>query len=176
MNRWAQPVEPVLTTNHPICQCVDLRQTFPGQYRFDWDEAYWAERSEFRAVEAPWLQIIPCKFGKIFPWGRRNLAAFCAAGGSKRRELENLSCVEIAQGGTPGTEVIVKFDVADIELIADVLKARHPRRYSAQRRAALGARLARVRPRARRQKIPTTGGLLRARTGDQASGQALGRP
>ena len=165
-----------MTTNHPICQCVDLRQTFPGQYRFEWDEAYWIERPEYRAVEAPWLQIIPCKFGKIFPWGRRNLAAFCAAGGSKRRELETLSCVEIAQGGTPGTEVIVKFDVADIEQVAEVLRARRPRQYAAKTKAVLKERLARVRPRSRPQKFPTTGGLLRARTGDQASGQALGRP
>ncbi len=168
--------EPVMTTNHPICQCVDLRATFPGQYRFEWDEAYAAERPDYRTVEAPWLTIIPCKFGKIFPWGRRNLAAFCAAGGSKRRELENLSCVEIAQGGTPGTEVIVKFDVADIEQVAEVLSARRPRQYSATTKAMLKERLARVRPRSRRQKFPATGGLLRARTDDQASGQAMSRP
>ncbi len=169
--------EPVMTTNHPICQCVDLRQTFPGQYRFGWDEAYRAERSEFRAVEAPWLTIIPCKFGKIYPHGGRKLGAYCNAGGAKRKELEALPCVQVTQGGGADCpEVIVTFDVADIELIADVLKARHPRRYSAQRRAALGARLARVRPRARRQKFPTTGGLLRAGTVDQASGQALSRP
>ncbi len=168
--------EPVMTTNHPICQCVDLRNTFGNRYRYDWDEAYWDERPEFRAVEAPWLQIIPCKFGKIFPWGRRNLAAFCDAGGSKRRELEHLSCVEIAQGGTPGTEVIVKFDVADIEQVAEVLRARRPRQYSAKTKAMLKERLARVRPRSRPQEFPTTGGLLRAGTGDQASGQALGRP
>ena len=170
-------MEPVLTTDHPVCQCVGLRQTFPGRYRFDWDEAYWAERSEFRAVEAPWLQIIPCKFGKIYPHGGRKLAAYCNAGGAKRKELETLPSVQLAQGGGADCpEVIVTFDVADIEQAAQVLKARRPRQYSATTKAMLKERLARVRPCSRPQKFPTTSGLLRATTADQASGQALGRP
>ena len=169
--------DPVLTTSHPICQCVDLRQTFPGRYRFEWDAAYWAERSEFRAVEAPWLTIIPCKFGKVFPWGGRKLAAYCDAGGAKRKELESLPCVLVTQGGGADCpEVIVTFDVSEIEQVAAVLKPRRPRQYSAKTKAMLKERLARVRPRSRRHKIPATGGLLRARTSDQASGQAMSRP
>ena len=123
-------IEPVLTTNHPICQCVDLRQTFSGQYRFEWDEAYNVERPEFRAIEAPWLTIIPCKFGKIFPWGRRLLAAYCPAGGAKRNELLRLDCVKVAQGG--GSEVVVTFDVADIDQVAAVMRPRRRRQHSAE--------------------------------------------
>ncbi len=170
-------IEPVLTTDHPICQCVDLKATFGNRYRYEWDAAYWAERSVFRAVEAPWLTIIPCKFGKIYPHGGRKLAAYCNAGGAKRKELETLPSVQVVQGGGADCpEVIVTFDVAEIEQMAQVLKPRRPRQYLAKTKARLKGRLARVRPRPRRQKFPTTGGLLRARTSDQASGQGLGRP
>ncbi len=169
--------DPVLTTSHPICQCVDFKATFGNRYRYEWDEAYWAERSEFRAVEAPWLTIIPCKFGKIYPHGGRKLAAYCNAGGAKRKELETLPCVQVTQGGGADCpEVIVTFDVAEIEKVAQVLKARRPRQYSAKTRAMLKERLAKVRPRSRPQKFPTTGGLLRARASDQAVGQAMSRP
>lgn len=120
---------------------MDLKATFGRRYRYDWDEAYWTERPDYRKVEAPWLQIIPCKLGKMFPWGGRKRAAFCDAGGSKRRELESLLCVEIAQGGTPGTEVIVTFDVAEIEQVAQVLKARRPRQISDTQKTELVARL-----------------------------------
>ncbi len=110
IQRQSALVEPILTTDHPVAQCVDLKATFGTRYRYEWDEAYSAERPEYRAVEAPWLTIIPCKFGRIFPWGGRTLAAYCDAGGMKCRELQNLPGVAVGQGGdvrVPGTNSIV---------------------------------------------------------------------
>ena len=128
--------EPILTTDHPRAQCVDLRQTFAGRFKFAWDEAYYAERPEFRRVEAAWLTTIPCKFGKIFPWGDRLLAAYCP-GTIKRCELERLPCVEIVQGGTPAPEVVVTFDVADFDTVAAVMQPRRRRHLSPEQRLAL---------------------------------------
>ena len=62
-----------------------LQATFGRQFRYAWDAARQAERPDRRGVEAPWLQTIPCKFGTIFPWGDRLLAAYCHAGAVKRR-------------------------------------------------------------------------------------------
>ena len=149
---------PVLTTIHPIAQCVDLRKTFPGQYRFEWDEAYAAERSDYRAVEAPWLTIISCKFGKIFPWGGRKLAAYCPAGGAKRNELLRLDCVKVAQGG--GSEVVVTFDVADIDQVAKVMKPRKRRQHSAEELARRTTRLTKARRIQERRKSSHKSGLL----------------
>ena len=84
------------------------------------------------------------------------LAAYCNAGSLKRVELERLSCVEVAQGGSPGPAVVVTFDVADFETVAVVMHPWRRRRYSEQTRAALRERLDRIRPRPRRRELPTT--------------------
>ena len=143
-----------LTTDHRENQCVDLRGTFAGRYRFEWDEAYHEERPERRSTEASWLTMTPCKFGKIFPWGDRTLAAYSNAGGVKRRELEALACVEVVQGGGQCQEVVVTFDVSDFDLVAEVLKARRPRQYSPEERARRTARLAKARSVRKRPKLP----------------------
>ena len=135
--------EPILTTNHPRAQCVDLRQTFADRrFKFAWDDAYHAERSEFRKAEAAWLTTIPCRTGKIYPHGGRHLAAFCSAGAPTRRALEALPCVTVTQGGGPRCpEVIVTFDVADVDTVAAIMQPRRQRRLSPEQRAAASARL-----------------------------------
>jgi len=130
-----------LTSGHPRAQCVDLRASFPGRFRFAYDEAYQAERSDLRKVEAPWLTLIPCKAGRVFPWGGRRLAAYCKAGAAKRRELEAVPGVSAVQGGQGYPEIMVTFDVDRIEAVAAVLGARRPRRLSPERRAAAIERL-----------------------------------
>lgn len=132
----------VLTSTHPGAPCVDLRATFAGQSRFARDEAYQAERSDFRAVEAPWLTVIPCRFGRIFPCGGRVLAACCRAGATKRRELAALEGVRVVQGAVEGCpELVVTFDVELIDQFAAVMQAKRPRRLSPEQRAAAVERL-----------------------------------
>ena len=108
----AGSVSPVLTSDHPIAQCVDLRASFRGLFRFAWDDAHGAERPDYRRVEAAWLTVIRCRFGKIFPWGGRLLAAYST---SRRRALVALPGVTVVLGGAVGQahapEVIVRFDV-----------------------------------------------------------------
>lgn len=137
-------MEVVITANHPKASCVDLRASFPGVYRFAWDEAYQAEQPRFRTVEAPWLTIIPGTHGKIFPWGGRMLAAYSSAGGTKRRELEALEGVTRVQGGSEGEyrDMVVTFDVGRIEAVASVLGSKVPRkRLSPDQRATQIERL-----------------------------------
>jgi hypothetical protein len=126
----------VLTTDHPIAQCVDLRATFAGQFRFGWDEAYAAERPDLRTREAAWLTIIPCRFGHIFPHGGRRLAAYTT---SRRRALAALPGVTVAQGGVGCPEVIVTFEVEAIAAVAELLQARRPRQVSPETKARLRA-------------------------------------
>lgn len=131
----------VLTTTHPVAQCVDLRATFKGHFRFTWDPAYAAERPDFRTVEAPWLTRIPCRAGFICPWGGRRLAAYSR---SRRRALQALPGVTVVQGGALGgqlcPEVIVTFDVSLIEAVAELLGARRPRVLSPEQREQFIAR------------------------------------
>ncbi len=116
----------IMTTEHPV-PCVDLRATFHGVFRFDWDEAYVAERPEFRAKEAPWLTLIPGRRGRIFPWGGRLLAAY-TNNRMARQALETLDGMTVRQGGTVGRfvcpEVIVTFDVDLIDSVAAILQSK----------------------------------------------------
>jgi len=118
----------VLTTTHPRAQCMDVRATFGRRFRYTRDDSSAAERSAFRTVETPCLSIIPCRFGKIFRWGGRVLAAYCPAGPAKRRALADLDGATVVQGVAVGCpEVVVTFDVNRIDQVAAVLHARRPR-------------------------------------------------
>jgi hypothetical protein len=135
--------EPILTTDHPRAQCVDLRRTFAGcPFKFAWDEAYHVERPDHRRIEAAWLTTLPCRVGTIYPHGGRRLAALCTAGAPTRRALEALACVTVRQGGGPGCpEVTVTFDVADFGTVAAIMQPRRRRRLSPEQRAEASARL-----------------------------------
>ncbi len=130
----------ILTTTHPT-PCVDLRATFAGQFRFAWDPSYEAERPDRRAIEAPWLTVIPGKHGKIFPWGGRVLAAYSNTRGV-RTVLEALEGGTVRQGGGECREVIVSFDVDLIETVAAILGSKRPlvrRPLTEKQRAVLAA-------------------------------------
>jgi len=127
-------VTAVLTTTHPRAQCVDLRATCAGAYRLVWDPAYAAERPDFRAVEAPWLTRIACRFGWIAPHGGRRLAAYST---TRRRPLAAWPGVTVAQGGPGCPEVLVTFEVDALPGVADLLGASRPRRISDAARARL---------------------------------------
>lgn len=133
----------VMDTQHRT-PCINLRESFKGVYKFGWDEAYHAERSEFRAYEAAWLTIIPGKFGKVFLWGGRRLAAYCPAGMAKREQLAVLGVVK--QGGGAAidrqsfSDVIVVFEPEQLAAVAEVLQLRKPRKpLNPAQRAALEA-------------------------------------
>lgn len=84
-----------------------------------------------------WLRLIPCKFGKIFPWSETHLAAY-VIGHKKAREFERLPFVTVAQGGGPGCgEVIVRFAPEHLEEMARVIGAKRRKRLSAAHRAKL---------------------------------------
>lgn len=122
----------------PSCNCVDLRATFGRQYRIELEESYWAEKPEYRADQAAWLMIIPCRFGHIYPFGGSTLAAWTYSP-SRRRRLAGLACCRIHQEGD--REITALFDVADFARVAAALRPRRRRRLSAEQRAASVERL-----------------------------------
>lgn len=149
-----------MPAEHSTRRCVDLRRTFGRRFRYEWDPAYHASTPKGRKSEQAWLTRIECKHGWIAPHGGRRLAAYCDAGPVKRRELEGLTCVGTVQGGGDCPEVIVTFDVADIEQIATVLKARRPRVYTSSERARRRSRLSKARALRKRSKSLDTDRLV----------------
>ncbi len=128
----------ILTTEHPVAQCVDLRAMLGDRFRCEFEESYYAELPEYRSVEACWLTIIPCRYGHISPQGERTLAAYSGSR-LKRLELAALDCVELYVEGDH--ELTVIFDVADFDRVAAVMEPRRRRRLSPEQRAACAERL-----------------------------------
>jgi hypothetical protein len=125
----------ILFASHAVAPCVDLRAMFGERFRFTDDPSLAAERSDRRRTERARLTRIPCAAGGfIAPAGGRRLLAFAT---TRRRRLRDLRCVRIAQDG--GDELIVTFDVTDLEAVATVLGAKRRRRLSDQHRAKLKA-------------------------------------
>ena len=59
----------------------------------------------------PWLQIIPCRHGHIYPYGGDRLVASTAKRGSVARKLSELDCTELWRDGDDGVGVL--FHVCD---------------------------------------------------------------
>jgi hypothetical protein len=120
--------------------CVDLRAMFAGEYRLAYDESHHAEALEFRADEAAWLTVIPCRRrgDHIYPHGGPTLAAF-TTGREIRARLLALDCVRVHQDGRDGSkpETTVLFAAVDFGRVAAVMEPRRRRKLSPEHRAAL---------------------------------------
>jgi hypothetical protein len=119
-------------------ECINLRATFGDRFRVRYEESYYVQRGAFRPRgEDPWLQIIPCDFGHIGPWGGSTLAACTNGRGPTVTRLTALACVKVAQNGTDGVNVL--FDVADFEQVAAIMRPKRRRKVSEAERQRLAA-------------------------------------
>jgi hypothetical protein len=106
-----------------VPECIDLADRFGRRYRVEYEESYFAQYGHRARVDDPWLRIIPCRAGHIFPWGKTTLAACTNTSGPTSRKLAALPCVALWQDGSDGLTVL--FDVAHFPAVAKVM---HPRR------------------------------------------------
>jgi len=130
--------EPAASPRRPTC--VNLKERFGRRYKVTYEESYYAERPEFRAAEAPWLMIIPCVRGHIYPHGGTTLAVFIQRGPRVNR-LAQVPGVRIKSDGDDGATFL--FDVADFDRVAEIVRPRkrRTRTVSPEERQALLERL-----------------------------------
>ncbi len=124
--------------------CINLRQRYGDRYKITHDESYRTERPEFRAAEEPWLQVIECRNGHVFPWGPDDdgvqwLAASTSRAGSVAKRLAALPFTTVVQDGTDG--VTVRFPPAHFTDVAEIMHPRRRRRLSAEARTQATERL-----------------------------------
>ena len=119
--------------------CINLKQHFGGRYRVQYEESYYVERPEFRAVGGPWLTMIPCQNGHIFPWGGSTVAACTNTRGRVATKLKKTASCKVAQDGDDGVTVL--FDVEDFEAVAEIMKPRKRRRLSEEQKQKAVERL-----------------------------------
>jgi len=122
-------------------KCVNLKNAFGKKYRIALEEP------NMRSDD-PWVQIIPCRYGHIFPHGGKLLAASVDGHPGVAGRLRKLRCCRVHQDGDFG-ELTVVFDIADFEKVAKVMRPRQRRQtnLTPEQRADIGSRLRRAKER-----------------------------
>jgi len=121
-----------------VSECVNLRERFGRRFKVVYEEAHRAEYGPNARTEDPWLMILLCEHGHVFPHGDDQLAAF-TDGPVIAKKLARLVCCEVWQEGDQ--ELTVLFDVADFDAVAQILKPRRRRRLTPAQRQAASERL-----------------------------------
>ena len=115
--------------------CINLKQRFGRQFRVAYEEGYYVEHGDHARAEDPWLQVLLCKHGHIYPQGGDMLAASSDKRGPLAKALVGLDCTTVLQDGDDG--VNVTFHVDHFDKIATLLQPRRRRRVSEQERQRL---------------------------------------
>ena len=116
--------------------CVNLKECFGRKYKVRREESYYADRGPRAWADDPWLQIMPCLLGHIFPHGGDVLAASTDKAGPTARKLKGLPFATVHQDGDDGVTVLFHAD-----RFGEVAAIMQPRR----RRVASEAEKARLR-------------------------------
>jgi hypothetical protein len=123
---------------HQKMNCVNLKEQFGKKYRVTYEESYHADRGAGARIADPWLLIVPCRYGHIFPHGTDTLAASVDGHPTVAGMLRRLPCCQIHQDGDFG-ELTVIFGVADFAKVARIMRPRRRRVISEAERDRLRA-------------------------------------
>jgi hypothetical protein len=78
-------------------KCVNLQTQFGDRYRVAFEESYCADHGATARADDPWLQIILCQHGHIYPHGAQMLGASTTKRGSVAKRILVLPSTEPAQ-------------------------------------------------------------------------------
>jgi hypothetical protein len=112
---------------------INLREKFGHRYRIEYDPAHTGRKDD------PWLQIIPCKRGHVYPHGGNLLGIATSSHGSTATAIAKLERVTVLQEGDDGINAI--FPVELLPKIAKLVKPRRKRQLSDKERQAAVERL-----------------------------------
>jgi len=119
-------------------EAINLKRRFYRRYRVTYEESYWAEYGPGARVEDPWLMILLCRYGHIYPHGGQMLAVSVDGHPNVAGRLRRLSCCRVHQDGD-FEELAVIFDVADFAQVAEIMRPRRRRQVSPAERERLRA-------------------------------------
>lgn len=117
---------------------INLRSLLGKKYKIEYDEAYYAEYGVNAKTEDPFLMVVPCQYGHIYPQGGQRLCASTNKRGPVAGKLKKLVDKEIAQIEQNGDDgLTVSFNVSDCEQFLEILKPRLRRKLSAEHKKRL---------------------------------------
>jgi hypothetical protein len=99
--------------------CINLRERFGKRFRIRYEESYRAQYGPRAWTPDPWLMIIPCRHGHVFPWGGDKLAASTNRRGGIARNIMALPGVTVHQDGSDGITAV--FHVDRFEAVAAIM-------------------------------------------------------
>jgi hypothetical protein len=106
--------------------CINLRERFP-KYQIEYDPAH-------KRGDDPWMQVIPCHYGHIYPQGGELLAV--ATNGRKvGLKLAKLPGVTVLQDGDDGMNIA--FPITALPKVAAIMKPRRRRKVTEKERERL---------------------------------------
>ncbi len=117
-------------------RCIDLKRQFGRRYRVRCEEGK-------ARISDPWLAVVECRHGHIYPHGGDQLGAATLRRGPVAKRLAALECTEVVADADDGVNVV--FDIADFAAVAAVMKPRRRRVLSAEHRLKLHAASQRTR-------------------------------
>ena len=117
-------------------ECIHLRDRFGDRYKVACEASYYAQYGANARGEDPWLQIIPCRYGHIFPHGGATLAVSVDGHPQIASRIALLRCCHVAQDGDRG-ELTANFHVDDFDAVAEIVRPRRKRQISVQERIRL---------------------------------------
>jgi hypothetical protein len=120
-----------------MATCVDLKAQFGDRFRITYEESYSADRGDGARAQDPWLLIMPCRYGRIYPHGGDLLGASTDRRGATARALAALPGVRVVQDGSDG--INVTFPKAEFEAVAAIMKPKRRRVLTAEQRERLVA-------------------------------------
>ena len=146
--------------------CPDLQRLFGDRFKLGHDPAYFADYGDGAHRHNPWLLMVECMNGHIYPHDVDTLAASTNNNGSIATALAALDCTTVVQAGNDGTNAT--FHLKDFDKVAALMRPRirhrgrpmtdeQKKRFADQGRAVLASRRAATHgPKSPLESPPTT--------------------
>ena len=122
--------------------CINLRQEFGRRYRVRFDPAYTA-KGRPHAQRDPWMMVLPCRYGTIYPEGRRYLRIDLVRHNQIARRLASLLDCAIVNDGDD--EKTVHFPLKRFSDVAAIVRPNRRPEFSIERREQMRERMHRIR-------------------------------
>ena len=91
---------------------------YGDRFKVVYEESYYAERGDNGRAEDPWLMVVLCQNGEIYPYGDDQLVASTKSRGAVAKQLQGLEFAILHKDGADGSDVI--FPVDRFEVIEGV--------------------------------------------------------
>ena len=115
---------------------INLKTLAAGQFRLGLDEAALIEPG---GKKDPWYQVIPCKYGQIYPFSN-TLLAIHSKGSGIRQKLQDIEGITVHNWSDDG-EAIFLFGPELFEKVTGVVKPKRKRQLSQAQRQQTADRL-----------------------------------